>query len=785
MTSSKISRRLLTVTGQVQGVGFRPFVYRTALKHKLSGTVLNSPEGVLIELQGPEEALDGFDKSFAEDLPRLARIVSLEKAELGIVEGEEQFCILASTAGEGHCVLISPDVATCPDCFADMNDPQNRRFEYPFTNCTNCGPRYTITRSIPYDRPVTSMSCFPLCPDCREEYENPLDRRFHAQPNACAECGPKVWLTDNKGDELAGPDSALRNLADQLCNGKIAAVKGLGGFHLVCDASSTEAVRTLRERKNRPDKPLAVMVRDIEAARILADLTENDVELLEGLQRPIVLAPKAPTYSLAPEIAPDTDFIGLMVPYTPLHHVLLKYFSARTGSAPAALVMTSGNMSSAPICIGNREALKRLPYIADVFLFHNRDILIRVDDSVTRSVPEFTVQPETDSATRTVFMRRARGYTPSPVFLAKDGPCVLGTGPELKNTLCLTKGDQAFTSQHIGDMQNLETANFWKEIRLHLQSILKVKPQLIVRDLHPDYLTTVLADEISLAEGIETTVLQHHYAHIHSVLAENRYTGPALGLALDGTGLGEDRTIWGGECLYVDNEKLEHKRLARFTHLRLPGGEAAVREPWRIAYGAAKDLGLNVTNIPVPEAARSGIKMLDQILERNINCPPTSSCGRLFDAVSAMLGLCSVITYEGQAAIILEKIQDMEELGVYTCPIINTEKPFEINTGALFSQACQDKVNGVSAAVISRRFHRGLILGLADCAELLAEQTGVKTMGLSGGVMQNLTIAVELPVELQARGLTPLVHRHLPPNDGCISLGQAVYGQLLLNSHAV
>ncbi|WP_319780515.1 carbamoyltransferase HypF [Maridesulfovibrio sp.] len=780
MTENRIFRRLLTVTGQVQGVGFRPFVYKTALKHNLSGTVLNSPEGVLIELQGSKDALNGFDQSFSDDLPRLARIVSLKKEELAVIEGEEQFCILASTAGEGHCVLISPDVATCPDCFADMNDPQNRRFEYPFTNCTNCGPRYTITKSIPYDRPVTSMACFELCDDCRTEYENPLDRRFHAQPNACAECGPKVWLTDNKGNELAGPETALRELAKLLAEGKIAGVKGLGGFHLVCDASNPEAVRTLRKRKNRPDKPLAVMVRDVDEARKIGKITDHDIELLEGLQRPIVLAPKNESYSLAPEIAPDTDFIGLMVPYTPLHQVLLKYFSERNKSdRPSALVMTSGNMSSAPICIGNREALARLPDIVDVFLFHNRDILIRVDDSVTRSVPDFA---ETDkNKSRTIFMRRARGYTPSPVFLAQDGPCVLGTGPELKNTLCLTKGDQAFSSQHIGDMQNLETANFWKEIRLHLQSILKVKPELIVHDLHPDYLTTGLAEEISQAENIKTTALQHHYAHIHAVLAENKHIGPALGLALDGTGLGEDRTIWGGECLLVDNEKLINERLARFTHLRLPGGEAAVREPWRIAFAAAKDLGLDTDLISVPEQFQSGLKMFEQILEKNINCPLTSSCGRLFDAISAMLGLCPAISYEGQAAIILEKIQDMTEQETYECPLAQSVEPYEICTGELFKQAFTDFQKGISPAVISRRFHRGLISGLADCAEKISEQTGIKNVGLSGGVMQNLTIAVELPLELQKRGLIPLVHRYLPPNDGCISLGQAVYGQLLLN----
>lgn len=781
-----LSRRLLTITGQVQGVGFRPFIYKTALKYKLSGHVLNSPEGVLIEIQGDISDHNNFDKALKEDLPRLAKIVSIQEKKIDPVNGETEFCILASTAGEGHCVLISPDVATCPDCFNDMNDPDNRRYEYPFTNCTNCGPRYTITRSIPYDRPVTSMSCFPLCESCSGEYKNPLDRRFHAQPNACKDCGPKVWLTDNKGNEFFKADNAIAELAALLADGKIAAVKGLGGFHLVCDASDSIAVQTLRERKNRPDKPLAVMIKDIAEADKIADLSENDHELLEGLQRPIVLAPKSLNYSLAPEIAPDTDFIGLMVPYTPLHHVLIKYFS-KLKPSPAALVMTSGNMSSAPICIGNREALKRLPDIADIFLFHNRDILIRVDDSVTRSVPEFNNKQaekiEAQSAGtnfRTIFMRRARGYTPSPVFLTKSGPCVLGTGPELKNTLCITKGDQAFSSQHIGDMQNLETLQFWKEIRLHLQNILQVKPKLIVHDLHPDYMTTGLASEIGQIEGIPTTSLQHHYAHIYSVLAENKHSGPAIGLALDGTGLGDDHTIWGGECLFIDNEKLENRRLAHFTYLRLPGGEAAVREPWRIARGAARDLGLDVNQLPLPEKFKAGAKMLDQMLDKNINSPATSSCGRLFDAVSAMLGLCSAITYEGQAAIILEKIQDHSEQGQYLCPVRTKTSLIEICTGELFKQAYSDYIEGTSAGIISRKFHNGLISGLADCAEIISKQTGIKTVGLSGGVMQNLTLAVELPLELQKRGLFPLVHRFLPPNDGCISLGQAVYGQRMI-----
>ena len=762
-------RHHYTITGQVQGVGFRPFIYRIALDNALTGSVNNASEGVLIEVQGTADQLDQFADDLTAKLPPLASVVTLDKEDRQPVEGEDAFVILKSTGGHGHSVLISPDVATCPDCLADIANPDDRRYRYPFTNCTNCGPRYTITHSIPYDRPQTSMAKFVMCPECQAEYNNPLDRRFHAQPNACPFCGPRLMLTDGGGAIFAQGSETLPRLAIELAEGKIAAIKGLGGFHLACDAASDEAVALLRERKHRPDKPLAVMVPDIEAARKLADLTPEEEQWLTGNQRPIVLAAKREPLPLSPLVAPDTNFIGLVLPYTPLHQILLEDFSRATTAEVPALVMTSGNMSSEPICLGNLEALKQLGGIADVFVFHNRDILIRTDDSVLR------VNPATG---KPVHIRRARGFTPSPVFLPVSGPTVLGTGPELKCTMTLTKGDQAFPSQHIGNMTNLENLRFYREILTHLQSILQVDPQLIVRDLHPDYMTSQLADELGAELGIPVLKVQHHFAHIHAVLAENKFTGPAIGLALDGTGLGEDGTIWGGECLMVMPEEGEQQRLAHFARIRLPGGEAAVREPWRLAQAALWAVGVTEPGKyrwPWLQNYGHESKFLPQLLEKGLNSPETSSCGRLFDAVAALCGLADTISYEGQAAILLEKVQDMRETGAYPCPLTDTD-PVALDTHALIRAVHEDLERGTPVPVVARRFHRGLIAGLTDMAYCFSCLLDIHHVALSGGVMQNLTIASELPRALQGAGLIPLVHTLVPPNDACISLGQAAWG---------
>jgi len=769
-TAMTLLRHRFIITGQVQGVGFRPFVYRIALDNTVTGTVNNSSEGVIIEVQGNVEQVSQFGEDLADKLPPLAHIVTFDMEDLPPIEDETEFIILKSTGGAGHSVLISADVATCPDCMKDMTDETNRRYRYPFTNCTNCGPRYTITKSIPYDRPQTSMACFKLCPDCQAEYDDPLDRRFHAQPNACPRCGPKIWLTDATGTIVAQGDESIRRLAKELSDGKIAAVKGLGGYHLVCDAGSDSSVAELRKRKHRPDKPLAIMVPDMETARKLADIQPAEEEWLTGMKRPIVLAAKHDPFLLSRHVAPDTNFIGLMLPYTPLHHVLLKDFGDTMEEMVPALVMTSGNMSSEPISLGNREAFERLSGIADLFLFHNRDILIRTDDSVVRVTP-MTGEP--------ILMRRARGFAPAPIFLPESGPTVLGTGPELKCTLTLTKGDQAFPSQHIGNMSNLETMDFYKEILTHMQDILQVKPEMIVRDLHPDYMTSTLAEEIGKEMSIPVESLQHHYAHIHAVLAENKFTDPVIGLALDGTGLGDDGTIWGGECLMIMPEELEHQRLAHFAHIRLPGGEAAVKQPWRIAQAALWEIGITEPGPytwPWLDDFAQESKFLPQILTKGINAPLTSSCGRLFDAMAALCGLANTISYEGQAAIRLEKVQDMSETGAYPCPL-KSDDPVALNTHELIAAALEDLNNGVAVPTIARRFHLGLINGLTEMAFAFSTLLDIHHIALSGGVMQNLTIATELPMALQGAGLMPLIHKHVSPNDSCISLGQASWGQ--------
>lgn len=912
-------RRRFTVTGQVQGVGFRPFVYRIALERDLTGSVKNTPEGVIIEVQGRPGSngeVTDFGRALREEIPPLARIVTLDEEDLTWREGEEEFRIEASTAGEGHSVLISPDTATCEDCLRDMFAPENKgtsRWHYPFTNCTNCGPRYTITRAIPYDRDKTSMACFPLCPECGREYSDPLDRRFHAQPNACRICGPRVWLTAPDcsgapdGSEIAADDEAVRLLAQALAEGKIAAIKGLGGFHLSCLAADASAVLTLRERKNRRGKPLALMVPDLATARSLARVSEREAELLSGTARPIVLLEKRTDSGsraalLSPEICPDTPLIGVMLPYTPLHHLIFHRLAEAAPDTLPALVMTSGNLSSEPIALGNREAFARMRDIADLYLFHNRDILIRTDDSVVRvtpgtdsepvphepaddapqaggcaggadpvlrpadSHPEIPDRPDSPASPAPTapptpadpldglhFYRRARGYTPSPVFLAplpsgEGAPSILAVGPELKNTLCVTKGDQAFPSQHIGDMENLETLDFFREIAVHLPAILQTRPEAVVRDLHPDFLTSRFAGEYAAEHGVPEFALQHHYAHAHAVLAENRFEGRAVCLCLDGTGYGEDGTVWGGECLTVDTQSLEHRRTGHIAPVLLPGGDAAAREPWRMAESYLHAAGETDAPDEWPwlDDFGAGRNLVRQMLERRINSPATTSCGRLFDAVASLLGLCQTIAYEGQAAIILEAAQDRSESGAYSCPVLSAEAgetgglhpctaeagierntsdsadsddrmpertaapdhvkstakepqhgstaassgpvkhsfpddrkhaPEILDTLTLFREVLADLRSGTAVPVIARRFHLGLAQGLCELAARACKREGTRHVGLSGGVMHNMTLSVVLPALLSRRGLSPLLHSRMPPGDACVSLGQAAWGR--------
>lgn len=856
------TRRRYTICGQVQGVGFRPFVYRLAMRYELTGFVSNTSEGVFIEAQADMESVVAFDYALQSELPPLAHVVSLEYEEMESVDGEDGFSIVASSGHHGHHVLISPDMSTCDDCLRDMQDEHGKRYQYAFTNCTNCGPRYTITRSIPYDRDKTSMACFALCSDCAEEYTDPLDRRFHAQPNACPECGPTLWYVGGGSVECGkekSPDvakatsmqsakhrdqDAIRKTAEDLVNGKVAAIKGLGGFHLACDATNEQAVQILRERKSRPHKPLAIMVPNMKSVRRIASPTEEEEALILSQERPIVLCRAlrigeksniAP--SIAPYIGPDTPYIGIMLPYTPLHHVLFQYLrdllkekdqANQANQAPlCALVMTSGNAGGEPICLGNREALRRLSHIADVFLLHNRDILIRTDDSVVRHI----------AGQGTMFMRRARGFVPKPVELGalyqdefgpiykdKDGheiterPCVLATGPELKNTLCLSRAskphDMAFVSQHIGDMHNLETFGFYQEIAAHLADILQVTPKAIVCDKHPDYMTSHWAEDYAKTHDVPLLKLQHHYAHAYSVLAENQYDSSAICLVLDGTGYGDDGTIWGGECLLVDTNTLEHRRLGHLHTMPLAGGEAAIREPWRIAHGMLNRIAQDKVNgVPDSKTDTPSLRTLpwlpeyeqassfvDIMIERDINTPYTSSCGRLFDAVAALLGLCQTITFEGQAAILLEQVQDINETGAYACPFTmvkpeetdqkagqeasqKTGQPIAmtiLDTQTLFAEVYEDWQRGHDVGAIARRFHLGLVEGLADMAAFWSERLDITHIGLSGGVMQNATLAEELPKALRRRGLVPLCHSQLPPNDGGLSLGQVAYGTAVM-----
>ncbi len=791
-TTSLLRRCRLLAAGQVQGVGFRPFAYRLALRHGLTGHVGNTSDGVRIEVQGPSDAVDAFCRELPRTLPPLARLTSCVTEDVDPLPGENAFVIVPSSGRSGHHVLVSPDVSVCPDCLADMGKPGDRRYRYPFTNCTNCGPRFTITRAIPYDRAVTSMACFPLCPACREEYENPLNRRFHAQPNACPVCGPRVWLATKsesgvpttlpaeQGGTPARPAdmAALRQAAALLRQGHVLALKGLGGFHLACDAGNPEAVALLRRRKARPHKPLAVMVPDPATARRVVALTPTEEKLLTGPERPIVIC--ARRAGVLPDIlSPDTATLGVVLPYTPLHVVLLDlYREELPPDTPAALVMTSGNAGGEPLCLGNREALRRLAHIADAFLLHNRDILVRADDSVVRAAAGTPRGSEGNAAPSGIFYRRARGYVPGPVFPGGSGACVLGCGPELKATLCLTREDAAFVSQHIGDLRNLETFAFYQEVEAHLEALLEVRPEAVVCDLHPDYLSSQFAVRLAEERGAPLWRLQHHFAHAWSVLAENAHHGPALALTLDGTGLGEDGTIWGGELLLVDTRTLEQRRLGRLSPFLLPGGEAAIREPWRIAQGFLTASG--ATYSARPWETEPGTAAVEEMIRRGVRCPLTSSCGRLFDAVAALLGLCAHVTYEGQAAVRLEAAQrtPAEEVDrPYTAPLREREDLWELDSQALFLAVFEDMRRGTDAGLAAARFHAGLAALLADMAALAAERTGIRRVGLSGGVLQNATLAGLLPRLLHRRGLTPLSHRVLPANDGGVSLGQAVWGQ--------
>jgi len=746
------------IQGIVQGVGFRPFVYQLAHQHRLNGYVANTPKGVEIEVEGGQEALQHFLQELPKTAPPLATITQIDTEELPAAN-YYNFEIKSSAEGEERGALISPDTATCSDCLRELFDQRDRRYLYPFINCTNCGPRYTIIKDIPYDRPKTSMAAFTMCNDCSREYYDPMDRRFHAQPNACWACGPQVWLADGEGKDL-GTKEPISEAANLLSQGAILALKGLGGFHLAVDATQKEAVERLRWRKGREEKPLALMSSSLEQIETYAFIGEGERQLLTSAKRPIVIVPKRPGNNIASEVAPRNRYLGVMLPYTPLHHLLLAH-------PFVALVMTSGNISEEPIAIDNLEAVKRLGNIADYFLFHNRDIILRSDDSVLRIARGRPRQ-----------IRRSRGYVPVPIFLRKSVPEVLALGGELKGTICLTKENRAFVGQHLGDLENLETLEFLEETVDHLQRILEVRPSLLVHDLHPDYLSTQVAEA---QDELPTLAVQHHHAHVVSCMAEHGLKGKILGLALDGTGYGEDGTVWGGEILVAD-EKF-YKRVAHFEYVPMPGGAKAIKEPWRMAVAYLwATFGEEVFQEELPLSRkwdRGQIEVLVHMMQRGLNSPLTSSCGRLFDGVAALAGLRDRIAYEGQAAIELEQwMEPTTERYQYEFREVGGK--LLLSPTAIFRQVYEDAVSGVEPPLISGKFHQTLVEMFAEVSLNLCQLHELNRVVCSGGVFQNVFLLEKLEKKLAGSGVEVYTPELIPANDACISLGQAVIGAMSL-----
>jgi hydrogenase maturation protein HypF len=764
------ARLRISVAGIVQGVGFRPFIYRIAHREALTGFVLNNPQGVEIEVEGELRRLSAFLSAIVNEKPVQARVDTMT-ANFVDTRDDTEFIIEESSASAERTTLISPDIATCEDCLKEMKDAGDRRYRYPFTNCTNCGPRYTIIRSVPYDRRNTTMNVFPLCPECGREYTDPLNRRFHAEPNACPVCGPEVVLRDSGGVVIECDDpvsAAIGHLAD----GRIVAVKGLGGFHLAADATNDEAVRTLRERKRREEKPLAIMSASVETVRTYADVSQAEEQVLTGPQRPIVLLRKKPSGVVAEAVAPGNKYVGVMLPYTPVHHMLL-------GTVLIALVMTSGNISEEPIAIDLGDAVRRLGDIADYYLDHNREILCRCDDSVVRVIDD-----------EMLFSRRSRGFVPLPVDLEDGGEVILACGAHLKNSVAITRSNQVFPSQHVGDLENLEAYEFFKSTVAHLKDIVEVEPEVVAHDLHPDYLSTQYALEL---EGPGKIAVQHHHAHIASCLGEAGIEGPVIGFSLDGTGYGPDGTVWGGEALIAT--RADYSRAGHIETVRMPGGERAVREPWRMALSHvmnAVDRGEIEAGVLKPGdsalAALLGrpeeeVHLVRQALEKGINCPVTSSCGRLFDAVSALCGVRRSITFEGQAAIELEMILNESEGGAYPATI-SGGGPLIIETAPLIAGIVRDLKRGTEPGRVSARFHNWLVHSLHNAAVRLRDREGLETVALSGGCFQNAYLIKNLKLTLSESGFNVIINKHVPANDGGISFGQVVVARAKLGQES-
>jgi len=769
--------RYIHIQGIVQGVGFRPFVYSLADRYGLSGWVRNTSRGVEIEVDGDPHSLTSFLTSLREEHPPLAMIESLHSEEKP-ANGYSSFEILHSDSTPDGYQPISPDVSICDDCLEELFQPSDHRYRYPFINCTNCGPRFTIIKDIPYDRPQTTMAPFEMCDVCAGEYTDPNDRRFHAQPVACADCGPRVWLAgkDNPRalDVDQAPftdDTAVQETVHRLGQGDILAIKGLGGFHLACDAANHDAVRRLRSKKRRPSKPLAVMMPDVETVRRFCHLSPAEQELLSSPQRPIVLLETKSKSGLSPDLAPNQSTLGVMLPYTPLHYLLFSREDRWPDAPYQVLVMTSGNHSNQPITTTNQDALQELGSIVDGFLFHSRDIHIHCDDSVTR-VNKGNPYP----------IRRSRGYAPFPLPVPQEGPSILAAGAELKNTFCYLKGNQAFLSQHIGDVENYPTLEAFQVSLAHFEDLFRVQPQVLAYDLHPDYLASRYALDRAREEDLTAVGVQHHHAHIAALLAEHGYPGqkPVIGCSFDGTGYGDDGHIWGGEFLLADYAG--YHRAFHLRYIPLPGGDLAVREPWRFALAWLDRAGIewDPSLPPVSQAREQSaaadydlLTILRSQLERGTNAPLTSSMGRLFDAVSSLIGVRQVTDYEAQAAIELEALAVSGEEFTYPIEIQDSV----IDPAPLLRAAVQDLKGGLPAGVISARFHNSVAHIVLEVCMRLREEHNINIVALSGGVWQNMCLLNRATQLLESEKFDVLMHSRVPANDGGLALGQAVIAQ--------
>ena len=752
-------RLRIAIQGAVQGVGFRPFIFRLSKELKLAGWVLNSSQGVFIEVEGSKAILDRFILRIQSEKPDPAYIQSFEASFLDIV-GYERFIIKESRDEGVKTVLVLPDIATCPACLADISDHNNRRFQYPFTNCTLCGPRYSIIQSLPYDRAQTTMSSFEMCPSCAEEYQNPEDRRFHAQPNACPDCGPQLAAWDQQGDVLENGHDALILSVQQLQAGKIVALKGIGGFQLLVAADNAEAVERLRKRKKRNEKPFAVMIGSVAEIKQVCRVNAFEERLLCSAEAPIVILDRLDASDgscVAETVAPGNPTLGVMLPYTPLHHILMSQMKR-------AIVATSGNISDEPICIDEAEALKKLSDIADLFLVHDRPIARHVDDSVVRMVKG-----------REMMMRRSRGYAPMPITLKQESSDILAVGAHQKNSIALQIGKNAFVSQHIGDLETEESIVSFQQAITSLCQLYDAKPDLIVCDQHPDYISTRYAE----SSDIPMKQIQHHHAHVGACMAENQLEGPVLGIAWDGTGYGPDQTIWGGEFLLMRDQSYE--RVISLRPFSLPGSSKAVKEPRRSAVGVLFEIFgksvLDMSHLPLIRSyGEKELQLLVGMLQTRFNSPQTSSIGRLFDAVASIIDLCQTISFEGQAAMELEfATHGLSEEVHYSCSLSDT-----VDWAPMISELLDDIGNGVDAGQMALKFHNFLVEMIVQVAKMV----GVEKVALSGGCFQNRYLTERSIDRLEMEGFRPYWHQRLPPNDGGISVGQLfVAGQKKQGEH--